>query len=154
RARAGCGDEQILVYRLVHYLPVEEKYSLLLELILELQDLPEAKDRTMLFARHQNTLRELATWSYLGFLDKLSQARSKEVREAAQELKQEIDAFVGAYAKKGKPAPEKPPPVKVTQEVKFRPVILALGTNPEGKIIGLRMIDHYLPTGDNIDVVR
>ena len=152
-ARTKWGDAGFFLAWAVQGLPLRERFSLVLQVILELQDVPGTRNRTLNFALGGYTLEALDTPEFREFLGKLALAGNPEVRAVGADLKARLVAL-----EKKKPTPPKPaatgasPPIQTGQGVAFKRLKLVWtdGGPHEALVWGFK---GCLPIGANLDVV-
>ncbi len=77
----------------VHDLPDDKKYDLILQVILDLQDFPDAKARSKKLATRYYHIQHLDNSAGVAFLERLAKSGNDDVQAAGRELLEELDKY-------------------------------------------------------------
>lgn len=149
RQKRNNFPEWIFLYWAVDRLPRKERYELLERVINDLEGLPDPRARVVAYVRGS----VVDSPEYAAFLDRLAASKSQGVREAAAELKANLQVARKAPPFKHVTDPEghtlKPPRPGM---VKFTPIALAFeGSDPTRR--APREVAGVLAVGKGLDVV-
>jgi hypothetical protein len=167
RAHAQYGDESIYVQWAARYgWPIPEQVATVTQLVLEFQDLPWPKERTMRILG--------GTWPFvLGYypaekgpmLEHLAKVGNPGVKEAALKVLAQYRAMLAeAPALRAKALAERakieedskrkllPPETPQSREIEFRPVEL-IWQDPKGQLVKIPRIIDCVPIRTGLDVV-
>jgi hypothetical protein len=146
RARAGTGDEWRFLVSAVNSLPAKEKYATILSMILELKDLPRAKERTIFFAQQGYAF--VPDPEFPSFVAELARNPHPEIKAAGEFLQKNRADYLVKRKEKESALPKK----NSTGDIALRPVEFFLGNLDAGKPYPLNL-RGCLAIGPNVDVM-
>jgi hypothetical protein len=146
RARAGTGDEWRFLAFAVESLPAEEKYAIMRAMILELKDLPLAKERTIFFAKQWYAF--MPDPEFPAFVAELARNPHPEIKAAGEFLKKDRADFLAKRKAQESVLPKK----NSNADIALQPVELFLGKKETGKPYALNL-RGCLAIGPSLDVM-